>query len=127
MGKATKGLTVIALTFGLAMSAHAAKYVPTDNSIETALCVKAATASTSQMDWQVRRLNPGSMSSTTTNGYKSIVNSVYCNGVDITEFAASSGNLEVAEKMEKFRTSDVHIRDIALAVATDIVHVTGSK
>ena len=127
MGIAKKGLTVLAVTFGLALSAHAsdATYVAGDNSAESKLCVAAATASKMNMRNKIRLFRASSTPSTINQTYRLVANKLYCNGIDVAEFAASAGNQDVADKLMKYRDNDVQIRDIAKVSHGTVV--VGSK
>lgn len=126
MGIAKKGLTFLAVTFGLALSANAETYVAADNSPESKLCVTAATANKMRMHNEVRTFRASTTKGTLGKSYRLIANQLYCNGVDIAEFAASAGNQVVADQLMKYRDSNVQIRDIA-KVSHGTVLVGGSK
>lgn len=126
MGIAKKGLTFAAVTFGLALNASAATYVAADNSAESKLCVTAATANKMRMHNEVRTFRANTSKGTIGKSYRLIANQLYCNGVDIAEFAASAGNQQVADKLMKYRDNDVQIRDIA-KISHGTVVVGGSK
>ena len=112
MGIVTKGLTVVALTFGLASAANAAQYKAADNSLESELCVSAATSSKLKMHSDIKDFRSSALAS---ENYKLVANKLYCNGMNIAEFAEQAGNFDVAEKLAKYRKGNVEIRDIAKA------------
>ena len=126
MGLANKGLTFLAITFSMAMSANAATYEAADNSAESQLCVAAATYSKLRMTQAVKRFVPNTSSSKISKNYRLVANNLYCNGLDVAEFAMQAGNEKVAKKLLKYRDSDVQIRDIA-KVTHGKVNITGSK
>ena len=126
MGKATKGIITLAVTMGLAMTANAAEFVAKDNSLETRLCITAATATKAQMGHLARNMKLGSTGNSTGYGYNKIANSVYCNGENITDFAFKVGNIEVADKLAEYRTGNVQVRDLAL-LSSETMMVSGSK
>jgi len=123
MGIAKKGLTLVALTFGMALSANAATYQAADDTLESKLCVTAATGSKLKMNKAIQQFRSGT---NVTANYRIVANKLYCNGVDVAEFAATAGNYAVAEKLEGYRSSNVQIRDIA-NISHGSVHVGGSK
>lgn len=106
------GLTVIALTFGLASAANAAQYTAADNSIESKMCVTAATASKMKMHNEIKDF---SSSKLTSKSYRLVANKLYCNGINVAEFARQAGNEEIAQKLAKYRKNNVQIRDLAKA------------
>ncbi|NVK23995.1 MAG: DUF3718 domain-containing protein [Gammaproteobacteria bacterium] len=110
MGIVTKGLTAVLFTFGLAATANAAQYTAADNTPESKLCVSAATASKVKMHRQVKNFRSSQMP---TSNYTLIANELYCNGVNVAEFARQAGNDVVASKLAKYRKSNVQIRDLA--------------
>lgn len=126
MGIAKKGLTVLVATFGFALSANAATYKAADNSPESHLCVTAATASKMKMNNEVRTFRASTSKGTLGKSYRLIANKLYCNGVDIAEFAAEAGNQKVADQLMKYRDNNVQIRDIA-KMSHGKVFVGGSK
>lgn len=126
MGMAKKGLTFLALTFSVAMSANAATYKAADDSAESKMCVAAATYSKVSMNQAVKRFVPNSSLSKIGKNYKLIANNLYCNGVDVAEFAMQAGNDAVAKKLLKYRSEDVQIRDLA-KVSHGRVNIAGSK
>ena len=115
MGIVKKGLTLALLTFGFASFANANTYSAADNSIESELCVTAATASKMKMNQTVRKFRPGATASSIGSNYKLVANQLYCNGVDVAEFALQAGNEPVATKLQKYRNKNVEIRDLAKA------------
>lgn len=125
MSMAKKGLTFLALTFSMAMSANAATYKAADNSAESQLCVAAATYNKINMNQAVKRFMPNSSLGKMNKNYRFIANNLYCNGTDVAEFALKAGNEAVAKKLLKYRTEDVQIRDIA-KVNHGTVSITGS-
>jgi hypothetical protein len=115
MGIVKKSLTLALLTFGFASFANADTYKAVDNSIESKLCVAAATASNMKMNHAVRDFRPGGKLSSIGPNYKLVANNLYCNGVDVAEFALQAGNESVANKLLKYRSKNVEIRDLAKA------------
>ncbi len=126
MGIAKKGLTFVALTFSMALSANAATYIAADDSPESQLCVTAATASKLKMNRAVKDFQPGTSHAEIGKSYRLVANNLYCNGMDVAEFASQAGNKAVADKLQQYRSSDVSIRDIA-QVSQGNVYVSGSK
>ena len=111
MGIVTKGLTAAVLTFGLSATAFATEYTASDDSLESNLCVAAATDSKFAMHNKIKKFRTTSFVS---KNYDLIANHLVCNGMPITEFALEAGNSEVAEKLAKYEDSNtVKIRDIA--------------
>ena len=120
MGIVTKGLTVAALTFGLSTTAFATEYVAADDSIESKLCVSAATSSKIGMHNEMKNFRTTSFVS---SNYELVANKVSCNGMSIAEFALEAGNDVVAEKLLKFQhEGSVEIKDIA-AIRRGTVHI----
>ena len=115
MGIVKKGLTAALITFGFASFANAGIYEAADNSFESKLCVTAATSSKVKMNRLVRHYMPRATTAQMGATYKLIANELYCNGVDVAEFAQQAGNDAIAIKLQKYRTKNVQIRDIAKA------------
>ena len=115
MGIVKKGLTLALVTFGFASYANANTYKAADNSIESKMCVTAATASSLKMNNEVRHFRPSASSASIGHNYRLIANNLYCNGVDVAEFALQAGNESVANKLRNYRTKNVEIRDLAKA------------
>lgn len=113
MGIAKKGITALALTFSMAITANAATYEAADNSPESKLCVAAATQNKINMNQAVKNFMANSSLSKMNKNYKFIANNLYCNGTDVAEFAKNAGNEAVAKKLLKYRSEDIQIRDIA--------------
>ena len=122
MGIVKSGLTVLALGLGLTAAAHAETYTAADDSLESKLCVAAATSSKMQVHSQVAEFRP---SSHTSMNYKLIANKLYCNDQNIVQFALNAGNSQVAEKLDQYRGQYGEIRDIT-ARFSGTVHI-GSK
>lgn len=109
--KLVNGIIVLGLFVTSALSsAHAATYVAADDSIESKLCVAAATKSKIALLAQSKHLKPATL------GYRNLrfmANNLYCNGVNIAEFAQRAGNDRVALQLNRYRKKTVQIQDIA--------------
>jgi hypothetical protein len=115
-------LTIAALTLGISTAANATSYEAADDSLESQLCVAAATASKMSMHKEVSQFRPSVMTST---NYRLVANKVYCNGEKISDFAYNAGNMDVAAKLKSYSNRTVEIHDIA-----DVRHgnvLVGSK
>lgn len=110
MGTVAKGFTVLALMLGSSLTANAANYVAADNSIESEICVLAATASKAKMNDAVKKIKPGLSLATMANSYRLVANQLYCNGVDVAEFAMQAGNDSVAHKFQRYQSENVQIQ-----------------
>lgn len=124
MGIVTKGLTAIALTFGLASASNAATYQVADDSLESKLCVAAATDSKIALHKKVKDFR--TVSSVSSN-FRLLANELHCNGLSVAQFAEQAGNDVAAGQFEKYESTNrnVEIRDIA-KVSHGNVHI-GSK
>jgi hypothetical protein len=104
-------LAVLALTTAnLANAGESKTYVSQDNSIESNMCVAAATASKLRMNSVVKEvLSTKNMHAK----YQLVANKISCNGINVADFAAQAGNIDIANKLKSYRTKNVEIRDIA--------------
>lgn len=85
-------------------------YVAQNDSIETKICVAAATGSKMHMNRVVNQLSSSKLINTK---YELVANELSCNGVNVAEFAAQAGNYDVSKKLMSYRTKNVKVRDIA--------------
>ncbi len=115
-------LVALALTTAnLASAGDSLTYVASDNSIESKLCVAAATASKTRVNTIVKQVSSTKL---TRKNYTLVANELSCNGINIADFAAQAGNIAVANKLKSYRTKNVEIRDIA-STFTGSVSVSG--
>ena len=122
MGIVKTGLTLLVLGLGATGAAHAATYTAADDSMESQLCVAAATSSKLKMHQQVVSVRPSIMAA---KNYKLIANKLYCNNINVVQFAINAGNEDVASKLNQYRAQYGEIRDIT-ATMSGTVHI-GSK
>lgn len=109
--KLVNGIIVLGLFVTSAMSsAHAATYEAGDDSIESKLCVAAATKSRIALLAQSKYLKPATVGH---SNLRFMANHLYCNGVNIAEFAQRAGNERVALRLNRYRKKSVQIQDIA--------------
>ena len=108
----TKLLLVAATltTANLASAGNDQSFVATNNSIESKICMAAASASKMRMNSAVKQISPTKHMNTK---YELVANKLQCNGINIADFAAKAGNIEVAKKLRSYRDTNVEIRDIA--------------
>lgn len=108
----TKLLLVAATltTASLASAGDDQSFVATDNSIESKICAAAANASKMRMNNAVKQISPTKHMHTK---YELVANKLQCNGINIADFAAKAGNIEVAKKLRSYRDTNVEILDIA--------------
>ena len=110
MGIVKLGMSAVLLSMTVAGTAMASEYTAADNSKESKLCVAAATNNKMQMHRKIADFTPTIM---TSKNYKLVANKLYCNGVNISEFAKLAGNFVVADKLASYRDNFVEIRDLA--------------
>ncbi|MBU2883808.1 DUF3718 domain-containing protein [Psychrosphaera sp. B3R10] len=110
MGIVKYGVSVIVLSMTFVGASVASEYEAADNSPESQLCLAAATASKFKMHRQVADFTPTVL---TSKNYRLVANKLYCNGMNVADFAKSAGNFEVANKLMSYRDNFVQIRDIA--------------
>lgn len=122
MGIVKLGMSTVILSLSLAGIANASEYSAADNSKESKLCVAAATNNKMQMHRKVADFTPTIM---TSKNYRLVANNLYCNGVNISDFAKSAGNFVVADKLASYRENFVEIKDLAKR-RNGTVHI-GSK
>jgi len=91
-------------------SANGKTYKAQDNSIETGICVAAASASIVGMNQAVDRILPSKFLRVK---YEMVANKLKCNGINVIDFAAKAGNNKVATKLRSYRTKHIEVRDIA--------------
>jgi hypothetical protein len=104
-------LVALALTTAnLATAGNSESYVTQDESIESKICVAAATASKLHMNRVVKQIAP---TKSMHSKYEMVANELSCNGMNIADFAAQAGNIKMANKLKSYRTKNVKIRDIA--------------
>jgi hypothetical protein len=85
-------------------------YEATDNSIESSICVAAATGSNLRMNALIKNI---SSSKFMNRKYRLVANQLSCNGINVADFAALAGNTNVANKLKSYRGKNVTINDIA--------------
>lgn len=111
MTKAKLLLVAVALsTATIASAGNKQSYVAQDNSIESKICVAAASASKMRMNNAVKSISPAKHMSAK---YELVANKLSCNGINIADFAAKAGNIDVANKLKSYRSKNVEIHDIA--------------
>lgn len=104
-------LVALALTTAnLATAGNSQTYLAQDNSIESKICVAAATGSKLRMNTAVKNISPTKLMRT---NYELVANNVSCNGMNVAEFAKQAGNIEIANKLMSYRSKNVEILDIA--------------
>ena len=114
-------LTLTTANIATAGAGNSKTYAVQDNSIESKICVAAATASNARMNSIVKQMSSTKLMHTK---YALIANELKCNGINVANFAAQAGNIEVANKLKSYRAKNVEILDIA---ATDTSNVTTSE
>ncbi|MGB3726125.1 MAG: DUF3718 domain-containing protein [Glaciecola sp.] len=105
--------------FAAANASASTQYIASDNSVESQLCVAAASMDKNQLSSKLDDMLPGHHSS---KHYRLIANKLVCNGIFVDEFAAQAGNYAIAEKIANYRDQQVIIRDIA-TVNSGIVEI----
>ncbi|MFT6529441.1 MAG: hypothetical protein ACJAZB_001084 [Psychrosphaera sp.] len=110
MGILKTSLTIAVLSLGVVTSASAATYVSADDTKESQLCVAAATESKIGMYIEARDYKP---SNAGIKNLRFLANNLYCNGVNVADFAKSAGNDIVSVQLNRFRNTNVQIRDLA--------------
>ncbi|MFT4655056.1 MAG: hypothetical protein ACJA0G_001031 [Kangiellaceae bacterium] len=103
-------LTLTTANLATAGAVNSKTYEAQDNSIESKICVAAATASNARMNSTVKQMSSTKLMHTK---YTLIANEIRCNGINVADFAAQAGNIEVAKKLKSYRTKNVEILDIA--------------
>jgi hypothetical protein len=122
MGIVKTAVSAVVLSFSLVGVSVASEYSAADNTIESDMCLAAATASKMKMHRKVAAFTPTVL---TSKNYKLVANKLYCNGMNVTDFAKSAGNFAVAQKLETYRENYVQIQDLA-DKRSGTVHI-GSK
>ncbi|AXT31869.1 DUF3718 domain-containing protein [Pseudoalteromonas tunicata] len=92
-----KKLTIAVITSIATMatlSVNAASFEATNNSLETNLCMVAATGDTSQFYRTLRQQQ---------REIRDVAKSVHCNGVSIAKFAKEHGATQIAKKLARFQ------------------------
>ncbi len=92
------------------------RYVPADQSMETALCISAATSDRFEFrqDLQFNRV-----------GDQVAANKLQCNNLPVASFAQQAGNTAVYQHLKKYVKGHVDIQDIARTDMRGIVMVQG--
>lgn len=92
------------------------QYVAADNSIESALCVSAATANRFEFQQQLEslRVRPAVAA-----------NKLMCNDLPVASFAQQAGNTVVYQQLKRYIKGQVDIQDIALVPAHGVVLLRG--
>jgi hypothetical protein len=109
-------------TANIATAGNSRLYVANDNSVETKICVAAATSSKLRVKSQIDKI---SSSRLMRPKYRLVANQLNCNGINVADFAMLAGNIDVAHKLKSYRSNSVEIRDIA-AVYNGNVTINGS-
>ena len=122
MGIVKNSISVLAVTLVMSAAANAATYTPADDTWESELCAAAATSSTLTMHSKISDIRTSVIPP---QNYKLIANHLFCNNMNVVQWANSTGNTEVADKLDKLRSRHVEIQDIT-KVYSGAVHV-GSK
>lgn len=102
--------TLVIISLAAAGVANANNYKAGDDTMESKLCVSAATSSEFQMTSKIKFYLPGSQIN---RKYQLVANNVSCNGLSIAEFAADAGNYEVANKLASYQKKNAKIHDLA--------------
>jgi len=97
-------------TANVATAGNSRTYVANDDSIESKICVAAATGSKLNLNSKVKDLSTTKLMSTK---YQIVANNLNCNGINIVHFAEMVGNIQIANKLKSYRIENVEIRDIA--------------
>jgi hypothetical protein len=97
-------------TANLATAGNSRTYIANDDSIESEICVAAATGSKLHLNSKVKDLSTTKLMSTK---YQMVANDLNCNGINIVDFAELAGNIKIANKLRTYRNKNVEIRDIA--------------
>ena len=97
-------------TANVATAGNSRTYVANDDSIESKICVAAATGSKLHLNSKVKDLSTTKLMSTK---YQIVANNLNCNGINIVDFAEMAGNIQIANKLKSYRIENVEIRDIA--------------
>lgn len=104
---------VLCCLFSTSVLATESRYVAADQSMETALCVSAATASKADFKQELRfnRIRPAVAA-----------NKLLCNDLPVASFALQAGNTAVYQQLKPYVKGHVDIQDIAaLPVAGTLV------
>lgn len=109
-------LLLICVVLSTSVVAGESRYVAADQSMETALCVSAATANTAEFKQELKY-----------NRVRSAVaaNKLLCNDIPVASFAFSAGNTAVYQHLKQYVRGRVDIQDIALAPAQGTLVVRG--
>jgi hypothetical protein len=97
-------------TANLATAGNGRVYFANDDSIESKICVAAATASKLRMNSQVRQISSSKLMSTK---YQLVAKKLNCNGINVADFAELAGNTDIANRLKSYQNKSVKIRDIA--------------
>ncbi|MFQ3190987.1 MAG: hypothetical protein ACI89W_000262 [Gammaproteobacteria bacterium] len=97
-------------TANVATAGNSRTYVANDDSIESKICVAAATGSKLHLNSKVKDLSTTKLMTTK---YQIVANNLNCNGINIVDFAEMAGNIQIANKLKSYRIENVEIRDIA--------------
>jgi len=122
MGIVKNGLSVLTLSLVMSGAAVANTFTPADDTWESEMCVTAATSSKLNFHGKVSDLRP---SVHPQQNYKLIANNLYCNNVNVVQWAINTGNDDIAERLGQYRTRHGQIQDISM-MRSGTVHV-GSK
>lgn len=115
-------LVALALTTAnLASAGTSQSYVTQDDSIESKICIAAATASKLHMNRVVKQIAP---TKSMHSKYQLVANELSCNGMNIADFAAQAGNIKMANKLKSYRTKNVEILDIASTSSASVTVVS---
>ncbi len=92
------------------------QYVAADSSMETALCISAATSDRLdfKQDLQHNRIRPAV-----------VANKLQCNDQPVANFALQAGNTAVYQHLKKYVKGHVDIQDIAAGANKGTVRVHG--
>jgi hypothetical protein len=96
-------------TTSLASAKDSRTYHANENSIESKLCVAAASALRPHFNVMVDKISPSKFRN---KKYRLVANKLHCNGMNVADFAAQAGNIDVANKLQSYRNSNLEIRDI---------------
>jgi len=107
---------VFCCIFSTSVLAAESRYVAADQSMETALCLSAATASKSdfKQDLRFNRLRP-----------TVAANKLLCNDLPVASFAFQAGNTAVYQHLKPYVKGHVDIQDIAAVSVAGTMKVQG--
>ncbi len=105
-----KIISAVAMLSLAGLASANTKYFASDDSVESEICVAAATGNKQKMD---AKLEASFSNQKLSKKYDLIANNLTCNDTPIVEFALEAGNYELASKLSKHADNNITIHDIA--------------